>query len=58
MTENLSLMSNLALIFLPMQTPRNFDGHIFLVRMILCTDSDNRAFETKIRKYFMIYGEN
>ena len=40
-----------------MQIPCNSDGDIFLVRLILCTDSDNHAFETKIRKHFMIYGK-
>ena len=40
-----------------MQIPCNSDGDIFLVRIILCTDSDNRAFETKISNYFMTYAK-
>ena len=52
MTENWSLMSNLALIFLQMQIPCHSDGDIFLVSIILCTDSDNHAFETKIIELF------
>ena len=43
--------------FLQMQIPRNGDGNIFLVKKILCTDSHKSAFETKIRKHFMIYGK-
>ena len=51
-------MSKLALIFQQMQISNNCDRDIFLVSIILCTDSDNSAFKTKTRKYFMINGKN
>ena len=40
-----------------MQISYNSDGNIFLASILLCTASVNRAFETKIRKCFMIYGK-